>query len=350
MRTRTKLRSWSQELGSLVVKGKSKTGMLAVAGLMLSMALPLPSWGQHHNQAPAPPRAQRQERPARESARPAREFRQRAESAPRSYAKPRIQEPSLGYMREPAHARPHPPSQGQPRSFGSVPSYGLAQQRDVPRPPARGTSPGAGFAQEQRREVAHPPSQPQSHPQSQGSGYGQGQPREVPRPPQAGSQQAREVPRPPGAGPQHHGGDWLRTHRELPLQEQQKALQSDPQFRKLPPQQQQRLENRLQNFNSLPPQEQQRRLNRIETWEHLTPQQKTQARQLASQWQQLAPQRRQMMKTAIGDLRAMPPEQRERVLDSPRFKSMFSEQERGMLRDTTKLPLAPAQPPAGPRE
>jgi len=87
-------------------------------------------------------------------------------------------------------------------------------------------------------------------------------------------------------------------------------------------------------------------LNRIETWEHLTPQQKTQARQLASQWQQLTPQRRQMMKTAIGDLRAMPPDQREKVLDSPRFRSMFSEQERGMLRDTTKLPLAPAQPPA----
>jgi hypothetical protein len=51
------------------------------------------------------------------------------------------------------------------------------------------------------------------------------------------------------------------------------------------------------------------------------------------------------MKTAIGDLRAMPPDQRERILESERFKGMFSEQERGMLRETTKLPLAPAQPP-----
>jgi hypothetical protein len=59
-----------------------------------------------------------------------------------------------------------------------------------------------------------------------------------------------------------------------------------------------------------------------------------------------------MMKTAIGDLRAMPPDQRERVLDSDRFRSMFSEQERGMLRETTKLPLAPAQPgvPRPPQE
>jgi hypothetical protein len=50
-----------------------------------------------------------------------------------------------------------------------------------------------------------------------------------------------------------------------------------------------------------------------------------------------------MMKTAIGDLRAMPPDQREKVLDSPRFQGMFSDQERNILRETAKLPLAPAQ-------
>jgi len=175
---------------------------------------------------------------------------------------------------------------------------------------------------------------------------------EVARPPQNySSQGGREVPRPPSAA-QRHGGDWLRKNRDLTPADQQKALQNDPQFRKLPPQQQQRLVNRLQNFNSLSPQEQQQRLNRIETWEHLTPQQKSQARQLASQWQQLPQPRKQMMKTAIGDLRAMPPDQRERVLESDRFKGMFSDQERNMLRETTKLPLAPAQPsvPRPPQE
>ena len=173
---------------------------------------------------------------------------------------------------------------------------------------------------------------------------------EVARPPQ-NSAQGREVPRPPSAA-QRHGGDWLRKNRDLSPADQQKALQSDPQFRKLPPQQQQRLVNRLNNFNSLPADEQQRRLNRIETWEHLTPQQKSQARQLASQWGQLSPQRKQMMRTAIGDLRAMPPDQRERVLESDRFRGMFSDQERNMLRETTKLPLAPVQPsvPRPPQE
>jgi len=186
--------------------------------------------------------------------------------------------------------------------------------------------------------VAQPTSQQPRQP-NQTPAYAQ-QPREVPRPPQAANPQAREVP------PQRHGGDWLRSQRELSPADQQKALLNDPQFRKLPAPQQERLENRLQHFNSLPPDEQQRRLNRIETWEHLTPQQKTQARQLAGQWKGLPPERRQVMKTAIGDLRAMPPDQRERALESARFKSMFSNQERDMLRQTTKLPLAPAQPGA----
>ena len=170
---------------------------------------------------------------------------------------------------------------------------------------------------------------------------------EVPRPPQSNAF-TRDVPRPPTAA-QRHGGDWLKSHRELPLADQQKALQSDPQFRRLAPQQQQRLENRLQHFNSLPPEEQQRRLNRIETWEHLTPPQKQQARQLASQWQQMPQDRRQAMKSAIGDLRAMPPDQREQVLNSDRYRGMFTEQERNMLRETTKLPLAPAQQSPVPR-
>jgi hypothetical protein len=347
------------------VTGKSKTGIVAMASLMLALTLSLPAQGQRpkHDR----PSAQRQSAPRREAARPPRPerpvtregarsaapFRGGSQSRP-GYPQPRTQERFGSYPQGPSRQVARPPSAGRP-----VSSY--SQERaperggEVPRPPARGQTrpPGQapGFAQEQRRPSSiGQPQIGQPHPQGPAAFAG-GQGREVPRPPQATNSLGREVPRPPLAG-QHHGGDWLRTHRDLPLADQQKALQSDPQFRRLPAQQQQRLENRLQHFNSLPPQEQQRRLNRIETWEHLTPQQKTQARQLASQWQQLPQQRRQMMKTAIGDLRAMPPDQRERVLESERFKNMFSDQERGMLRDTTKLPLAPAQPgvPRPPQE
>jgi len=50
-----------------------------------------------------------------------------------------------------------------------------------------------------------------------------------------------------------------------------------------------------------------------------------------------------MVTTAVRDLRAMPPDQRDKVIDSPRFKGMFSDQEREMIRGASRLPLAPAE-------
>ena len=81
-------------------------------------------------------------------------------------------------------------------------------------------------------------------------------------------------------------------------------------------------------------------LNRMETWEHLTPEQKQQARQIFGQMQQLPPDRRRMVHKAIDDLRGMPPDQREQIINSDRFKGMFSDQEREMMRGATRLPLA----------
>jgi hypothetical protein len=141
----------------------------------------------------------------------------------------------------------------------------------------------------------------------------------------------------------HHAGDWLRRYKDLPPDQQQKALQNDPQFRNLPPERQQQLQQRLQHFSSLPQQQQQRILDRMETWEHLTPEQKDQSRQLFSQLKDLPPERRQMMQSAINNLRAMPPEQRQQALDSPRYKNQFTPQERGLLGGISQLPLAPAE-------
>ena len=92
-------------------------------------------------------------------------------------------------------------------------------------------------------------------------------------------------------------------------------------------------------------------LNRMETWEHLTRDQKEQARQVFGQMRQLPPDRQRMVTTAVRDLRAMPPDQRERVIDSDRFKGMFSDQEREMMRGAARLPLAPPQgAEGGPQE
>jgi hypothetical protein len=174
---------------------------------------------------------------------------------------------------------------------------------------------------------------PQNHPQgAAGRNYGDQA--------RAGQAQVRN-----GQG---HAGDWLRRYQGMPAGEQERALQNDPAFRRLPPERQQMLRQRLEHFSSLPQPQQQRMLNRMETWEHLTPEQKQQARQVHGQMQQLPPERRRMVTTAVHDLSAMPQAQREQIIDSNRFKGMFSPQEREIMRGASRLPLAPPdeKPPA----
>ncbi len=148
-----------------------------------------------------------------------------------------------------------------------------------------------------------------------------------------------------GAPPQQrgHAGDWLRRYKDLPPEEQEKALQNDPNFRRLTPQQQQHRLQQLREFSELPPEQQLRMLNRMETWEHLTPEQKQQAHQIFGQMRELPPDRRRMVRTAVRNLAAMPPDQREQIINSERFKGMFSDQEREIMREVTRLPLAPAE-------
>jgi hypothetical protein len=176
----------------------------------------------------------------------------------------------------------------------------------------------------------------------QNANHAPGQRNQAPQRQPNRQQQAPRQPQGPGQQP-GHAGDWLRRYKDMPAGEQERALQNDPQFRRLPPQNQEQLRQRLQHFSTLPPQQQQRMLNRMETWEHLTPDQKQQAREVFGQMQQLPPDRRRMVGTAVRDLRSMPPAQREQVINSDRFKSMFSSQERDMLRGATRLPLAPTE-------
>lgn len=84
-------------------------------------------------------------------------------------------------------------------------------------------------------------------------------------------------------------------------------------------------------------------LNRMEIWEHLTPEQKQQALQFRSQMRQLPPDRQRLVRKAIEDMRSMPPDQREHIIDSDRFKGVFSDQEREMIRGAARLPLAPPE-------
>ena len=142
-------------------------------------------------------------------------------------------------------------------------------------------------------------------------------------------------------------GDWLRRYKDKSPQEQEKALNSDPEFQKLPPERQQKLRERLREFNQMPPQKQERVLDRMQQFEQLTPQQRQQARSLQGEVKDVPPERRQQMRIALRNLRQMDAEQRERVMNSDRFKERFNDHERDILKGMLALPIGPgAEQPA----
>ncbi|MBV9342919.1 MAG: DUF3106 domain-containing protein [Acidobacteria bacterium] len=208
---------------------------------------------------------------------------------------------------------------------------------------ALGLTAGPAGAQSRRNESPVP--RPERH-DSRAPARNDSQPRfqSAPEPP---PQPKNRPYQPPRDG--HHSGQWLNQHREQPLDEQKRALERDPAFRRLPRESQQRYEQRLQRFDSMPVERQQQVLRRMETWEHLTPQQKQEFRGLGSQFNSLAPERRQALRNAIETLRAMPPQARQREIQSGRF-SQFSQQERQILNDAARLPLAPAPGDSRPEE
>lgn len=166
---------------------------------------------------------------------------------------------------------------------------------------------------------------------------------EAPPPPSPPPPAQQEASRPHQDRPRGHAGDFLRRYGDLPPDQQEEALQNDPDFRRLPPARQQRLRERLQHFSSLPPDKQLSILSRMETWEHLTPAQKQEARQLFGEFRQLPPDRQHVVKEALDTLRDMPPDQREKEINSDRYKNQFSDQERELIRGAVRLPLAPPE-------
>lgn len=170
-----------------------------------------------------------------------------------------------------------------------------------------------------------------------GGGGGQREMRSFPN-------QERQGPR---GRPQEHLGQWMNQHRNMPLAEQQRALENEPGFRQLPPQTQQHLRNRLTQLNDMPPEQRQRLIDRNEAIERLSPPQRQQVRGAMQQLGQLPMDRRRMVARAFRDLRAVPPGQRQAMLNSDRFRGQFSDQERGTLQQL--LNVAPLLPPPPPR-
>lgn len=136
-------------------------------------------------------------------------------------------------------------------------------------------------------------------------------------------------------------GAWLRAHKDLPIDQQEKALENDPGYKGLSAQRQNELKERLRKFNSLPPQQKEKALRNMEYWEKLTPEQKEQVKQAHQHMETLPAERKTMVRQALRHLRKMSPGERAQEFASDKFKKDFSDQEQTILRN-----LAEINPPA----
>jgi hypothetical protein len=128
-----------------------------------------------------------------------------------------------------------------------------------------------------------------------------------------------------------HLGAWLQRHGNLPPEQQERALQSEPGFNRLPPDTQQKLLNRLRQINRMPPNQRQRTVDHIEALERLTPQMRQQVRASFQDFHALPEDRQRMVRKAFRDLREYPPEQRQALMSSGQFQAQFTPQERSIL-------------------
>jgi Protein of unknown function (DUF3106) len=132
-------------------------------------------------------------------------------------------------------------------------------------------------------------------------------------------------------------GEWLESHKNLPLDQQEKALENDPNFKKMAPARQNALRDRLRKFNTLTPDQRDLAIKRMNFWASLTKEQHEKVRDANQKMQTLPPDRRVALHKALRHLRRMDSQHREQVMESDRFKSLFSDQEQGILKELATI-------------
>ncbi len=153
----------------------------------------------------------------------------------------------------------------------------------------------------------------------------------------AAAPQKSPAPRAKPNGPAQRIGEWLSSHSNLPLDQQERALENDPKFRKLAPDQQNALRERLRKFNNLTPEQRGLALKRMDFWASLTKDQRQQLRDANQKLQALPEDRRVAVHRALRHLRQMNPQQRQQVMGSDRFKTAFSDEEQGILKQLASI-------------
>lgn len=143
-----------------------------------------------------------------------------------------------------------------------------------------------------------------------------------------------------------HLAEWMNQHGSLSPQQQQQALESEPGFHDLPPQTQQRMLQRLNQLDAMAPAQRQRVIARTEAMERLTPEQRGEVRTAMSQLGALPFEDRRQVAQLFRSLRDLPANQRIPALQSGRFPTLVSEQDRAVLMNLLRVePMLP--PPSG---
>jgi len=172
------------------------------------------------------------------------------------------------------------------------------------------------------------------------------------KPPPAPHPQSGNAATPGRLGTNHqHLSEWMQSHSNLTLDQQQHALEAEPGFRQLQPDVQQRMHDRLAQLNAMNPQQRQHALANTEAMERLSPPQRQQVRSALGDLGALPEDRRRFVARTFRALRDMPDAQRQAYLNSPQFRSQFSDHERATLNNlfTVAPYLPPPPPPAGPQ-
>lgn len=161
------------------------------------------------------------------------------------------------------------------------------------------------------------------------------------------NQQIQQQQQMAARGDQTHLSQWLSSHQNMTLQQQEQALRKEPGFNRLAPQAQQRLLFRLRQLDALTPAQRQRTLQRMEALEKLSPAQRLQIGRVMQQMGQLPPERQRVVRRAFLELRDMPLQQRQTTLASEQFQRQFSPQEQQILENLMRVePYIPLARPA----
>jgi hypothetical protein len=93
----------------------------------------------------------------------------------------------------------------------------------------------------------------------------------------------------------------------------------------------------LHQLNQMPEEQRQRRLAWGETLERMSPEERMSVNLSARRLAAMPPDRQALVKRAFQDLRSVPLDQRQTVLNSARYQSAFSSEERGVLSDLLRV-------------